>query len=61
MREMPAEIPPGMRDMRRYADASLYYFATEILGYDKLVQRIHEPICLRLMDESNSDKTQAAS
>ena len=51
MNELP-KLSPHFADMRRWADNSLFYFATQVLRYDKLVQRIHEPVALRLMDES---------
>ncbi len=45
-------IPPEVQKMRRYSDNSFYYFARYVLGYDKLVERVHRPICDMLQDEA---------
>ncbi len=42
------------KEMRAQADASLYYFAKVILGYDKLVDYLHLPFCQHL--QSTQDK-----
>ncbi len=44
------KVPAELADYRRWGDSSLFFFARYILGYDKLVRRIHEPICLMLQD-----------
>ena len=46
------EVPDELKDVRRWADNSLFYFARYVLGYDKLVQRVHEPICQMLQNET---------
>lgn len=50
MKDYP-HLPDGViQDWRRWSDNSLFFFAKHVLGYDKLVDRVHEPICLMLQD-----------
>ncbi len=43
-------------EMRAQADASLYYFAKVILGYDKLVDYLHLPFCEHLQSTQDTRK-----
>lgn len=44
--EMPRQVGEDVRALlRRYAASNSYFLAKAILGYDRLVPRIHEPMC----------------
>lgn len=47
---MDAQVPAQLLPLRTAALSSLYVFSKAVLGYDKLVKRVHGPVCQALQD-----------